>query len=487
MKIKMSTLILAISLVVATAAGSAWLAYNYLNQDLTGMTAEEITAFKEEHPRVNVTYTVNIEGGSEVLELAENTTSVKLENTAQAMDLVSKSAYFHMLSTIDLTDIALTAAEADAIKQAFPQAQDLIITHLSIANQSYPMTTTEVDLSALTPEVIEPVMADLAYLPALSTINLMDANGNTNFSVDDALKIKTAYPDITVKYAFNLLGVPVSHETESLEYARTYIGDPGVATIRKVLPLLSNLTYLKLDDCGTTDETMAQLRADFPNIEVHWRIFYSVFDCMTDNYKLWTIGGLMDKQIGPFEHLRGIKYLDLGHNYFTHLDFMKNLADVEVAILAIGQLEDISGIANCTKLEFLEIFSNRKLTNEDMQHLSGLTNLEYLNISNLPLVTDLSFTDDMTKLKKLWCTLSSVPQEEIDRVKALHPDCEFVFMADGDPTDYGWRYHADGTETARYQLLRLQIGYAKDDVSQYPKGEVKEEITYESTGIIPEE
>ena len=122
-----------------------------------------------------------------------------------------------------------------------------------------------------------------------------------------------------------------------------------------------------------------------------------------------------------------------------------------------------------------------------MQNLSGLVNMEYLNISNIPNMTDLSFTDNMTKLKKLWCTLSKVPQEEIDRVKALHPDCEFVFLPDGDPTNYGWRTNPDGSYTARYALLREQIGYDRDDVSQYPKGELKEEITYESTGITPDD
>ena len=60
-------------------------------------------------------------------------------------------------------------------------------------------------------------------------------------------------------------------------------------------------------------------------------------------------------------------------------------------------------------------------------------------------------------------------------------------MSQGDPTDYGWRKNPDGSLTPRYALLREQIGYARDDVSQWPKGELKEEVTYESTGIIPEQ
>jgi len=164
------------------------------------------------------------------------------------------------------------------------------------------------------------------------------------------------------------------------------------------------------------------------------------------------------------------------------------MPDLEMAILAIGNLQDISGIVNCPKLEFLEIFSNRSLTDEDMQHLSALTNMKYLNVSNTILMRDLSFTDSMPKLKKLWNTLNRCPAAEIERVKALHPDCEFVFLYDGDPTDYGWRYtYKNGYQemTPEYALVRARFGYADWDFSRDEKGYLREEITYESLGLTP--
>jgi hypothetical protein len=101
---------------------------------------------------------------------------------------------------------------------------------------------------------------------------------------------------------------------------------------------------------------------------------------------------------------------------------------------------------------------------------------------------DLSFTDSMPKLRKLWNTLSRVPQAEIDRVKALHPDCEFVFLYDGDPTDYGWRYtYESGYKemTPEYALVRARFGYSDWDFSRGEKGYLREEITYESLGLTP--
>lgn len=482
---KLGIMLVVIILLIGLVAGG-YAGYQYLFQDLTGMPYAQIQQYQAENPYVHISYSVTIDGGSAPLVLTNESTEVTLEAAAQVDSLMAQSEYLQGVTTIDLGSFAPTSGSLDALKATFPNAH-VQYTHISILGTAYPLDSTAMDLSMVTPDQLGEVIADMKYLNQLTSINLLDGDGNCKLSLNDVVTLYTAYPDVTYTYAVDLFGQRVSTDMEELIYDRVNIGDAGLQEIRKIMPIMHNLTYLKMDTCQTTDEAMAQLREDYPNIEVHWRIYYSVFNCMTDNYKMWTIGGLMDKQIVDFVHLRGIKYLDLGHNYFTHLDFMKNLKDVEVAILAIGQLEDISGIADCTKLEFLEIFSNRKLENDDMQHLKGLTNLEYLNISNLPLVTDLSFTDNMTKLKKLWCTLSKVPQEEIDRVKALHPDCEFVFLPDGDPTHYGWRNNPDGSYTARYALLREQIGYDRDDVSQYPKGELKHEITYESTGITPDD
>ena len=62
-------------------------------------------------------------------------------------------------------------------------------------------------------------------------------------------------------------------------------------------------------------------------------------------------------------------------------------------------------------------------------------------------------------------------------------------FADGiiSPIELNALAYSNGKETARYALLRKQFDYEHDQVSQWPKGELKEEVTYESTGIIPEE
>ena len=147
-----------------------------------------------------------------------------------------------------------------------------------------------------------------------------------------------------------------------------------------------------------------------------------------------------------------------------------------------------SGLQNCTKLEYLELMCNGRLDDEDLEILSAMVDMEHLNIGDMPKLRSLAFTDNMTKLKRFHCTMNNIPQEEIDRFIALHPDCDVNFEKHTDPILGDWRYNPGGvgTHDARYLLLREQIGYIGADESKWPKGELKEAITYETTGIQPE-
>lgn len=482
---KKTKILIAVLLIAVIGVGIG--AFAYFNRDLTGMTAEEISAFQQENPNINVRYTVTIDGGETPVKLDESSVSVSLTTPAQVESLIANSGYLQKLEAIDLGSTSVTSTQIDRLLEAFPNVSALTYTHLNVLGELLPADTAVLDLSDIDSTQVEAAIGDIKHMTALETIELLDSSGNAKLTMDDVLAIHAAYPDVRISYALELFGQRVSTDAAELIYDHVEIGDEGVAEIRKLLPVMYNLTYLKLDDCGTTDETMAQLREDFPHIEVHWRIFFSIFNVMTDNYKLWA-GGLLNRDLGPLVHLRGIKYLDIGHHNITNIDFCANLPDLEVGIFAIGPLEDISGIKDCTKLEYLELLVNPRLDDEDMQNLAGLVNLEHLNIGGCRKITNLSFTDNMTKLKRFHCTMSNIPQEEIDRFIALHPDCEVNFSKFTDPIEGGWRYNLGGKGIldARYLLLREQIGYLRQDTSRYPLGELKEEITYESTGITPE-
>ena len=464
---KILKIVLIVVLVAALGLGGWYMA---TNKDMTGSTYEEIETYMVEHPHVKVSYSVALEGG---LELNETSTEIAVGTQAQVDSLLEKSAYVQKLSRISLDGFAVSPETLARLQETFPDSAISYDT-LSVFGEEVSTEITELDWSGLTPEQLDEAIAVLPCFPQLEKLNLLDAGGNSPLSIEDVVRLQEASPELHILYAFDLFGQRVRTDMERLEYFKTYIGDAGLEQFRQILPLMYELEYLKLDWCETTDEAMAQLRDDFPEIKVVWRVFFSVFNCLTDTYKIWAIHGLMDKQIGPLKYCTEVRYLDLGHNYFTDLDFLNYMPHLKVAIVAIGQLEDIEGIRNCKELEFLEIFSNRQIS--DLSPLSELTNLEYLNISNMA-VRDLTPLDNLTKLKKMNCTLSNIDPEMQQHFKDTHPDCETVFLPNGDPTDYGWRYDpVTGKETERYALLRKQIGYARDDVSQYPKGYLTHEI-----------
>lgn len=462
--------------------------YFYSYKDMTGAPYSEIEAYREQYPYKNITYTITVEGDEEVLKLNQSTRSIVLTNGAQAFSLSQQADYLQKVTDIRFANEP-TERQLAAVFRAFPNAE-VLFDSVSIDGTSYSCDCTSIDISSFVYGNMEETVQLLNALQDLETVELMDENGHSDLVIDDVLLLQQACPDLFFHYTFDLFGQQVSTDIETLEYFQADIGgDAGLDVFRKIIHIMPNLTYLKLDTCGTTDEATAQLREDLADqCKVVWRVFFGQNNALTDTYKIWATWNVDTKEVACLKYCNEVKYLDLGHNSFMNLDFMSTMTDLEMAIVAIGNLYDISGIANCTKLEFLEIFSNRQLTDEDMQYLSGLTNMKYLNISNTILMRDLSFTDNMPNLRKLWCTISRVPWAETQRVKELHPDCEFVFLYDGDPTDYGWRYTRESgytEKTPEYALVCARFGYAEWDFSRDEKGYLREEITYESLGLTP--
>lgn len=163
---------------------------------------------------------------------------------------------------------------------------------------------------------------------------------------------------------------------------------------------------------------------------------------------------------------------------------------LDTLILADCSLRSIEPLRTCKNLTYLEIFTTNVV---DLSPLADLPQLEYLNISNVE-TTDISPLYGLTNLKKMNSTMNEkIPRDQIEEFKRRLPDCDATFtFADESPTEYGWRRapappHGIYLYTPRYALLRQQIGYDTKDYSRYPKGHLTEEVTYESTGILPPE
>ena len=129
-----------------------------------------------------------------------------------------------------------------------------------------------------------------------------------------------------------------------------------------------------------------------------------------------------------FGCLRNLKALDIGHMNVHSVDFLTKTPPLKILIVADNGLKDIRAISSQTELEYLEIFKNY-IT--DLSPLAGLTELRDLNIGYND-IRDLSPLDGLQKLERLW-TMGNwwLPEEEIERFKTLHPNCEVVTFSYG--------------------------------------------------------
>ena len=428
---------------------------NLRTLDLSGSRCyDAILAYIAAHPEVKTTYSVELQGSGAPVEVKSTEEMLSLDDASYIDSLIQLSAYLPAIHSIGLAEDAVDADRFAQLQEAFPDAE--IWYQVNILGASYPSNITEIDLSALTPKDVDAVLPALGKLYQLSSIELCPADGTSALTSGDVAKIVAACPNVAVNYSFSLFGANVSTADERLEFVNVDIGNDGVEQLREILPSMSRLSYLLLDDCGVDNEVMAQLRDDFPEIKVVWRIYFGKYNCLTDTEMIWATGGTVnDGTSDALKYCTDVKYLDMGHDLMTHIDFVRYMPKLEVAIFAISWVEDLSPLAECPNLEYLEIFSS-KVT--DITPLANCTHLQHLNISNLSAVRDITCLYDLTELKRLYCTMSYIPANQQAEIKERLPDCEFEFGW-VDPAEGAWRFTPDGEYNERYTLLREQFGY----------------------------
>lgn len=427
---------------------------------------------------------VVITGGEEDLVLVWNTETVILTHNAQMESLMAQGEALPHLAEISLEGEVPAAAQILALTECFPQVQ-IHYSQVEILGGIYDYGTTAMELLELTEDEAALLASELAVLPELAEIRLCREGEVSAVSLDAAAILSQAHPHIIYHYAVELFGQILSTDMERVEYFKVAIGDDGLAQLQKLLPMMHNLTYFRLDWCETSDEAMAQLRDTYADrFKVVWRVFFGKYNCLTDTYKIWA-NGITTEESYVLRYCTEVKYMDIGHSEdLANVDFVSFMPDLEVVIIGdCKSLDSIEPLRNCRKLEYLEVFTTSV---SDLSPLSELTSLEHLNISGT-LVTDLSPLDGLCNLKRLWSNRNDHLEDQVLRFKELYPDCK-ILTRGGHPIHYQWRYKDPDkiSKVPRYALLRRQIGYETNDYSCYPRGYLREEITYESTGIDPE-
>ena len=213
-----------------------------------------------------------------------------------------------------------------------------------------------------------------------------------------------------------------------------------------------------LDNCGLDNETMATIRADYPNTELVWKIQFGKYSAWTNTDTIRAVYNVFDDTCENLKYCWRVKYMDIGHNdTLTDLSFLSYMPDLEILIAsgsAVVQLPE--GIGNCKKLEFLELANCYKL--ESIDPLAGCEGLKNLNICYSK-VSDLKALDGLP-LEQFMCKQTRVPAAEQKVFKEIHPDCITNFYGKESYAGAGWRYKDNGkTYTEIYKKVREVFDY----------------------------
>ena len=474
-----------------------------VSADFSGSTCyEELMAWGEAHPLVEMIYTVPFTNGV----IAENSAQeLDLTGTtdAGAEDALERLAYLPQLKSVNLGSAKDGLSPSTALR-FFDRYPEIAFTYsCELFGKTSRLDEKTLDLTQTSAQDIRGALDVIACLRQLKTIKLGTEDRDLPLSWGDILALReTVSEDVVIDYSFTLYGQPLTLEDDSINLDYIRIEDEGEALLAAAR-CMPRLRRVDMDSCGITNTRMAEIRDALPDAEVVWRIFFGVtYTLKTDAVKVlasapsWGGKELGNDDIEVLKYCTKLKYVDLGHNEsITDLSVVRYWPDLEVLVIAMNPLGDLTPLADCENLEYLELFYSNT---DDLSPLAGLKNLKHLNVGHCPFLTDISSIYDL-ELERFYLGLFNfcpVPEEQVDHYRELHPDCEVDNTA-WESSEAGWRRAAylEGEElewykqqpyyredritfAPRYALLRDQFGYDSLEYSVYWKDPTYRYVDY---------
>lgn len=431
---------------------------NLQTLDLSGSTCyTAIVVYAKSHPDITVTYTVDLGGTA-----ADNWVT-ELELTDDKVDyelLLRNLVYLPQLQSIHLPGTTMTADQIAGLREAYP---DIAITYsVSLLGNEVDAETEELDLSNLTSEQIDRIGSSLANLENLRYVEL--ASGDTRLTKQDVKHLTELAPGVQFHYVFSLFGKTISTTDETVSYKNLKLTEDDIPALRDALGIMSGCKAFILENCGLSSEKLAEIREDFPNTELVWRVYFGVdsrYSYLTNAETIRAVYNVTDSTCHELRYCRGVKYMDIGHNEtLTDLSFVGYLPNLEILIASGCAVSDLSGFGNCKKLEFLELAFCGKL--KDLTPLSDCSGLKNLNICYTK-VSSLMPLDPLP-LERLFCKRTQVPASEQKIFKEVHEGCIATFVGKEAYAGPGWRYEDNGkTFTEIYKKVREVFHYDEAD------------------------
>ena len=444
--------------------------------DFRGSTCYgEIAQWVAEHPEVETNYSLPLPNGKTADALAEELDLTWMEGE-DLPAVLSVFPYMKNLRSLQLGDVGgdrLTMQDMMNIHEAAPH---LMLDFLAVVDgEVLDSNASSIDLSRMRHEDAVGLALILSYMENLKTVELgVQAEGEDQIPWEDVALLKASCPDATFHYSFRLYGRDLDLNAEKLDFRNAEVDDNGAA-LYSVLACMNHCTYLDMDGTDVENEELGKLRDLFPQTKIVWRVWFGTnYSVRTDAERILaskpTVGGMIYDP-SPLQYCTEIKYLDLGHNdEMTDLSFTMYMPKLEVLIIAMTGVTDISPLKNCERLEYLELNSTDI---GDLSPLEGHTALRHLNIGCCPNIHDISPLYGISAMERLWIgNQTPVPAAQVAEMRAAAPRCT-INTTTSDPHGEAWRFTDYDPEIPKYywvprhELLREQMGYNYQEYSFY--------------------
>ena len=211
-----------------------------------------------------------------------------------------------------------------------------------------------------------------------------------------------------------------------------------IAELEAAMGYFPKAEKLELYGAWLHNEDMAAFReAHREDYKVAWSVQCGYLATRTDatffmptKYKQ-QMNTFSDLEAFNLRYCEDIECIDLGHMMVTNLNFVEKMPNLKYLVLSWSRVRNLSALAHCKKLEFLEI--NWIVGDVDYSALTECTGLKDLNIGKT--TGDITPILQMSWLENLW--MVGWEDEDYRQAKEALPDTNIVYYF-GDPVN-GWR------------------------------------------------
>ena len=249
---------------------------------------------------------------------------------------------------------------------------------------------------------------------------------------------------IDVVWTIDLYGVEVCSTAEEIDLSDHLVTDKG-AQVEAALPWFSHLKKVVMCNCGVSNEDMDALNNRHEDVRFVWMVDIQWAAIRTDSDFFIPYRSSGVKQTRRRAGLKNLVYctdliaLDIGHAHTQDISYISVMPHLKYLIIAENYVVDISVLEDLKELKWLEMF---QCVTRDLSPLLGCTALEDLNICYLVAPRDNVFETlrQMTWLKRLWCSGSTMTKDQVRQLREALPDTEIWCRMGDESTGSTWRY-----------------------------------------------